>query len=130
MPVLIPVSAEVTCDTEGTAFCGVDAATGRIHQDKASQVSIHPENGSPPDRGGCAKEMASPEASSRLESARETLAGPPLVFDQVGAVVDNLPTHGSFVALLPRLSSHACEEPSALHKALLTLKAFLRLPAA
>jgi len=53
----------------------------------------------------------------------------PLVLDQVGAVVDNLPTYGSFVARLPRLPSHACEEPSALHKALLTLEAFLRLPA-
>ena len=48
---------------------------------------------------------------------------------QVGAVVEALPTHGTFVALLPRVPSPAREELCALHKALLTLKAFLRLPA-
>ena len=65
MPVLIPVSAEVTCDTEGTAFCRVDAATGRIHQDKASQVSIHPKNGSPPDRGGLCKRNGFPRSKQQ-----------------------------------------------------------------
>ena len=48
---------------------------------------------------------------------------------QLGAVVEALPTHGTFEALLPQLPSPAREELRALHKALLTLKAFLRLPA-
>ena len=51
----------------------------------------------------------------------------PLVVDQVGAVLEALPTLRTFAALLPRVLSPASEELCALHKALLTLEAFVRL---
>jgi len=50
----------------------------------------------------------------------------PQVLHQLGAVLEALPALGTFVAHLLLVPSPASEEPCALHKALLTLKALLR----